>query len=282
MSSPPTSVRADPGEVTAGHDGAVGFFTDPTLCIGCKACEVACKEWNDVPADGFVWSGLSYDNTVALGHSTWRHVAFVETELDGRDASSSACCDGAPVSWVFLSDVCKHCEHAGCLESCPTGAIVRTELSTVLVQDDVCNGCGYCVVWCPFGVIDRRPKNTPKAGGAFKCTFCHERQTHGMVPACAKACPTESIQFGPLNELHRRAERRLEELTRRGVRDARIYDPAQSVRGTHAFSLIIGAPQRYGLPPAPQVPTVWLRDAWTAAALTSAAAIAVVALAFLI
>ena len=155
-----------------------GFFTDATLCIGCKACEVACKEWNDVPHDGFVWRPrASYDHTGELGHSTWRHVKFVERDRDGLP------------SWDFSSDVCKHCEHAGCLEACPTGSIVRTEFGGVFVQPDICNGCGYCVVSCPFGVIDRRPDD----GRAFKCTFCYDRQKAGEQPACAKACPTGSI-----------------------------------------------------------------------------------------
>ena len=156
------------------EDGAtVGFFTDPTVCIGCKACEVACKEWNEVPEDGYVWTGNSYDNTGHLGASTWRHVLFLEQNLPkgnqitgpmslGSDGDGDLPAEISkaedPFRWVFLSDVCKHCEEAGCLEACPTGSIVRTEVGSVLVQDDVCNGCGYCVVNCPFGVIDRRPK----------------------------------------------------------------------------------------------------------------------------
>ena len=148
-----------------------GFFTDSTLCIGCKACEVACKEWNGVPDDGFRWSGHSYDNTLALGHSTWRHVKFVERAPEiGRGGNAPQ-----GMTWEFSSDVCKHCEHAGCLEACPTGAIVRTEFGSVYVQPDICNGCGYCVVTCPFGVIDREPED----GRAFKCTFCYDRQKGG-------------------------------------------------------------------------------------------------------
>lgn len=280
----------------------VGFFTDPTLCIGCKACEVACKEWNGVPADGFDFSGLSYDNTVALGHSSWRHVAFVEQEPSGpahgrggevggngapdgvRAAVDAATADAHsvdPLRWVFLSDVCKHCENAGCLESCPTGSIVRTEVGSVFVQDDVCNGCGYCVVNCPFGVIDRRPASMPSGGGAFKCTFCYDRQVEGMPPACAQTCPTESIQFGPLEELHERARERLATLHDRGRTEARIYDPQGSVGGTHAFSIVIGDEQDYGLPAAPVVPTVWLRDAWGSAFATAALAIVASLLAFL-
>ena len=209
------------------HRSVTGFFTDSTLCIGCKACEVACKEWNDVPHDGFKWSGNSYDNTLALGHSTWRHVKFVErTPEVGRGGNAPE-----RMAWEFSSDVCKHCENAGCLEACPTGSIIRTEFGGVYVQPDICNGCGYCVVSCPFGVIDRRQDD----GRAFKCTFCYDRQKAGLEPACAKACPTESIQFGDLDELRQRAEERLRVLHARGVDDAVVYDPRESsVGGTHA------------------------------------------------
>lgn len=248
-------------------DTTVGFFTDPTVCIGCKACEVACKEWNDVPEDGLVWTGHSYDNSGSLGSATWRHVKF-------RESSN-------PFRWDFLSDVCKHCEHAGCLEACPTGSIFRTEMGTVYVQDDVCNGCGYCVVGCPFGVIDRRPKPLPGAGGAFKCTFCYDRQLDGLVPACAKACPTESIQFGPLDELRARAAKRAADLQARGLAEARIYDPLDtSVGGIHAFFLLTGPPEGFGLPSRPVVPTVYLKAAWLSAAMTSVLALAGACLAF--
>ena len=263
-------------------DGAVtGFFTDPTVCIGCKACEAACKEWNQVPSDGFAWTGHSYDNTASLGASTWRHVKFVEFD---RPLGPQVVPAESGVGWLFLSDVCKHCEVAGCLEACPTGSIVRTELGTVYVQDDVCNGCGYCVVSCPFGVIDRRPEPQAGAGGAFKCTFCYDRQIDGLVPACAKACPTASIQFGPLDELRGRAAARVEELQRRGFSDVRLYDPLDtSVAGTHAFFLLPGvSPERFGLPPRPESPTVRLRAAWTSALLTAAAAVVLTTAVFLI
>ncbi|HYK43429.1 MAG TPA: 4Fe-4S dicluster domain-containing protein [Thermoanaerobaculia bacterium] len=232
-----------------------GFFTDATLCIGCKACEVACKEWNELPDDGFVWSGLSYDNTLALGDSTWRHVQFVERSPVWKPS-------GPEPSWEFSSDVCKHCEVAGCLESCPTGSIVRTEFGGVYIQPDVCNGCGYCVVSCPFGVVDRLPHDR-----AFKCTFCYDRQKAGLVPACAKACPTESIRFGDLETLRVDARKRVEELRGRGVDDATVYDPVEtSVRGIHAFFLVRGDPRTFNLPPKPESPTVQLRPAWTSAA----------------
>ena len=265
----------------------VGFFTDPTVCIGCKACEVACKEWNEVPDDGYVWTGNSYDNTGHLGASTWRHVLFLEQDLpkgnqitspvslgDGNDGED-------PFRWVFLSDVCKHCEDAGCLEACPTGSIVRTEVGSVLVQDDVCNGCGYCVVSCPFGVIDRRPTPLPNAGGAFKCTFCYDRQKSGLTPACAKVCPTESIVFGRLDDLRARGSERVRYLRENGYTDAQLYDPQDtSVGGIHAFFLLLGEPEPYGLPPKPQIPTIYLKSCWLAAAATALGAITTVAIAF--
>jgi formate dehydrogenase iron-sulfur subunit len=250
------------------------FLTDSTVCIGCKACEVACKEWNDVPADGMIWSGLSYDNTQSLGASTWRHVMFLEQpQAAGPQLAETA----DPFRWVFLSDVCKHCGKAGCLEACPTGAIMRTDIGSVLVQKDVCNGCGYCVVTCPFGVIDRRQTD----GRAFKCTFCYDRQKAGLIPACAKACPTQSIQFGELNDLQQRARDRVQELQERGYHDARLYDPQEtSVQGVHAFFLILGEPENYNLPPAPEVPTTYLKSAWTSALLCSAIAFGIICLAF--
>jgi len=261
----------------------VGFFTDPTVCIGCKACEVACKEWNEVPDDGFTWTGNSYDNTGHLGASTWRHVMFLEQDHAKGNQISGPMSLGEedPFRWVFLSDVCKHCEEAGCLEACPTGSIVRTEVGSVLVQDDVCNGCGYCVVACPFGVIDRRPRPLPNHGGAFKCTFCYDRQKSGLVPACAKVCPTESIVFGRLDDLRALGAERVRNLQQSGYTDAHIYDPIDtSVRGIHAFFLILGEPQAYGLPARPEVPTTYLKSAWIAAFATAIAATIVVLCAF--
>jgi len=238
------------------------FLTDSTLCIGCKACEVACKEWNGIAADGLDWSGFSYDNTEAVGHSTWRHVKFVEHAPEpgfGGNADLS--------SWVFSSDVCKHCEQAGCLEACPTGAIVRTEFGGVYVQPDVCNGCAYCVVSCPFGVVQKNPAD----GRAFKCTFCYDRQKAGLEPACAKACPTESIKFGEINQLRVAANERLNELKDRGVQDAQLYDPTDtSVEGIHAFFIVRGDPRQYNLPPKPEVPTIYLKEGWKQAAVGSA------------
>jgi formate dehydrogenase iron-sulfur subunit len=250
------------------------FLTDSTLCIGCKACEVACKEWNGVAEDGLNWSGFSYDNTGAVGASTWRHVKFVEGEPQPGFGGAA----GEVSSWNFSSDVCKHCEQAGCLEACPTGSIVRTQFGGVYVQPDVCNGCSYCVVACPFGVIQKNDSD----GRAFKCTFCYDRQKVGLQPACAKACPTESIKFGEINELRLVAQERVKELHSRGVHDAQIYDPVDtSVEGIHAIFLLRGDPRTYNLPPQPEVPTIYLKAGWRAAALGSAALLAGSLVAFL-
>jgi len=258
-----------------------GFFTDSSICIGCKACEVACKEWNGIPEDGLQMLGMSYDNTGALGASTWRHVAFVEQPRRPAGLTPLPVVAATPgqntetgIRWLMSSDVCKHCTHAACLDVCPTGALTRTEFGTVVVQDDVCNGCGYCVSACPFGVIARRQSD----GGAHKCTLCYDRIGDGLTPACAKACPTESIQFGPLDELRERAQARLEELQGTGVADARLYgeDPADGVGGAGAFFLLLDDPEVYGLPPDPVVttrdlPRMWRHVATAAAALAAAA-----------
>jgi len=235
-----------------------GFFTDTTVCIGCKACEVACKEWNQLPDDGFVFSAMSYDNTMALGASTWRHVAFVERPVAFGGQTTA---DGQ-FSWLMMSDVCKHCQSAGCLENCPTGAIVRTEFDSVYVQPDVCNGCGYCIVGCPFGVIERREDD----GRAWKCTLCYDRLKGDMEPACAKACPTDSIQYGDLDDLRARAEARVATLHDRGVGDAYLYGvDAENQPGTgglNAFFLLVDRPEVYNLPPDPVAPAKKAGPAW--------------------
>jgi formate dehydrogenase iron-sulfur subunit len=234
-----------------------GFFTDTTVCIGCKACEVACKQWNQLPDDGMFFSGMSYDNSVALGGNTWRHVEFVERQAAGK------------FSWLMLSDVCKHCQHAGCLESCPTGAIIRTEFDTVFVQPDVCNGCGYCVVSCPFGVIDRVEDD----GRAWKCTLCYDRLKDEMEPACAKACPTDSIVFGEVAELREKARARVEQLHQRGVPEAYLYgsdaEAQPGTEGLNAFFLLVDEPEVYNLPPEPVAPTKKVGESWAGLAIAS-------------
>jgi formate dehydrogenase iron-sulfur subunit len=206
----------------ADHPPRMRFFTDTSVCIGCKACEVACKEWNHAPEDGLLLTGMSYDNTGGLGADSWRHVAFIEqprriaqqvtgtapdgTPADGDGAAPGADGGDAGICWLMSSDVCKHCTHAACLDVCPTGALMRTEFGTAVVQSDVCNGCGYCIPACPYGVIDQRKED----GRAWKCTLCYDRLGVGAESACAKACPTDSIQFGPLDELRERADARLD------------------------------------------------------------------------
>jgi len=257
----------------------MGFFTDTSICIGCKACEVACKEWNVIPEDGLVWTGESYDHTSTLGANSWRHVAFVEQRkpLRGEDGGGDA------LRWLMSSDVCKHCTHAACLDVCPTGSLFRTEYGTVVVQEDICNGCGYCVPACPFGVIDKRhlPRPGSDLGGVrpqedgrvWKCTLCYDRLKGGHEPACAKACPTKSIQFGEVDELRARADARLEKLQAERWNGAQLYgrDPGDGVGGFGAFFLLLDDPEVYGLPPDPVVATKNLPEMWRTAAVATGA-----------
>lgn len=247
---------------------AKGFFTDETLCIGCKACEVACKQWNQLPSDAIQWTGNSYDNTVELSSTTWRHVMFVEKAETNRFAPQ----------WLMLSDVCKHCGNAPCQEVCPTGSLIRTEFDSVYVQNDVCNGCGYCVTACPFGVIQRNPYD----GGAHKCTLCYDRLKGGIEPACAKACPTDSILFGDLTELRARAQQRVTDLRDRGVSTARLYgaDEGMLDSGLNAFFLITDEPRTYNLPAHPRRPVHNAKGGYLASLAMAAGLLLAGALAF--
>jgi len=223
----------------------MGFYTDTTVCIGCKACEVACKAWNQLPAtEGGLaqLSGLSYDNTVKLDGIHWRHVKFIEQFDEDRSQGR----------WLMMSDVCKHCVQAPCLEVCPTGAIIRTEFDTVVIQSPACNGCRLCIAACPFGVIDINPASNT----AEKCTLCHDRLQGGLVPACAQACPTQSIQFGPISELKERARGRVAQLHAQGESRARLYGADEEfLGGLNSFYLLVDEPEVYGLPRNPALPT---------------------------
>jgi formate dehydrogenase iron-sulfur subunit len=304
-------MSAAPTEIAVHRHAAserMGFFTDTTVCIGCKSCEVACKQWNDLPADGYdVGKGRSLDHTGSLSASSWRHVHFVEVAPPQEQLDLVATAQGAQVAppqeqldlvataqgaalpeaeidrWLFASDVCKHCTNAGCLDACPTGALIRTEFETVIVQPDICNGCGYCVTACPFGVIDRDPYD----GRAAKCTLCYDRLQDGMEPACAKACPTDSIQFGPYDELVERAKGRVLELHARGLETAYLYGAAdegadQLAGGLGAFFLLTEPPERFGLPARADSPIQANMPVATAAGLVAGAAAAATAVASLL
>ena len=257
---------------------AVGFFTDSSICIGCKACEVACKQWNHVPVDDIRYLNSSYDNTGELSANSWRHVAFIEEKRTDPGHEGQ-------VRWLMNSDVCKHCRHAACLDVCPTGAIFRTEFETVVIQADVCNGCGYCIPACPFGVISRRQGVAahPETNHiAQKCTLCYDRLRGGLEPACAQACPTKSIQFGPLDELRERAAARVERLHQEGFPEARLYLADESdngVGGAGAFFLLMDEPRKYRLPERPLTPTSRLGGMWGAAAAAAGVLLAAVVVA---
>ena len=221
---------------------AKGFFTDTSVCIGCKACEVACKEWNQLTGNAPAFLADSFDNTGRLDAENWRHVKFIEQFTEDRK-------DGR---WLLMSDVCKHCVHAPCLEVCPTGAITRTEFDTVVIQSDACNGCRDCIAACPFGVIE----TNPVSGVAQKCTLCYDRLKVGMEPACSKACPTDSIQFGTIRELRETANQRVAQLQKAGESRAYLYGADEKILGgLNSFYLLVDKPEVYGLPPDPKMPT---------------------------
>jgi formate dehydrogenase iron-sulfur subunit len=319
-----------------------GFFTDTSICIGCKACEVACKEWNHNPRDGDLeLLGSSYDNTGALGASTWRHVAFIEqkserieearatgralidlgmpglgppaqanTGLANTGLANTGLANSVPAEtplldtpefrWLISSDVCKHCAHAGCLDVCPTGALFRTEFGTVVVQADVCNGCGTCVAGCPFGVIERRTDGTaapktergerkgeqpdvPNLGVAQKCTLCYDRLLDDETPACAKTCPTTSIKFGDHEHMVALAKERVAQLHAQGRTEARLYgaNELDGVGGTGSVFLLLDEPEVYGLPPDPRVPTADLPRMFKHAGLAAAGMAAAALISFM-
>lgn len=242
---------------------AKGFYTDTTVCIGCKACQAACHQWNQLPAVNggrTELTGDSYDNTERLSALDWRHVRFIEQIP--VDRSQEGFLKGS--RWLMMSDVCKHCVQAGCLEVCPTGAIIRTEFDSVYIQQDVCNGCRACLPACPFGVVD-----IGEDGKAHKCTLCYDRMQHGMEPACAQACPTDSIRFGDVNELMALADQRVADLRAQGV-PAYVYGKEDIVGGLNAFFLLVDEPEVYGLPSKPRLPSQHVPEGFGLSALTAA------------
>jgi formate dehydrogenase iron-sulfur subunit len=217
----------------------LAMFTDVSVCIGCRACQVACKQWNGLPAEEPEWTG-TYQNHPHFTESSYRLVRFFEEPTPKG------------LTWHMMSDVCKHCGLAGCLEACPTGAIYRTEFGTVNIDQDICNGCRYCISACPFGVVTYNEHT----GTATKCTFCNDRIHNGLGPACAKACPTESIQFGFRDELEAKATKRVEHLKSMGYKEAQLYgaDTNGPLGGLNAFFLLLTKPAKYGLPEQPKLP----------------------------
>ena len=218
------------------HSG--GFFADTTVCIGCKARQVACRQWNDPASDVDPsqfelpqFTGDSYDNTGGFSNVNWRHVKFIEQFSADPNRHEAA--------WLMMSDVCKHCVNAPCLEVCPTNAILRTEFDTVYINESACNGCRDCIAACPFGVIHMSESRDV----AQKCTFCYGRLQNDLASACAQACPTQSIRFGEIGELKERATARLAQLQRDGEDQASLYGVDEDVLcGLNSFYLLMDDP----------------------------------------
>jgi len=232
---------------------AKGMFVDTSICTGCKACQVACKEWNGLDPEpthfrdepgvpypvAFNFTGNSYDNTGKLSAVDWRHVLFLE-QINYRRVGSR---------WLFMSDSCKHCTDAACLNVCPVDAIEHTDLGNVVVIQDKCVGLKLCNKACPYGVI----KFSEKTRTSHKCTLCDDRIHNGLGTACAKACPTGSITFGDIPDLKAKADARLSKLRSLGQQKANIYGYSQA-GGLKVFYLLMDKPEVYSLPENPEVP----------------------------
>ena len=217
----------------------VAKLIDESKCIGCKACQVACMNWNDLRDEIGTNIGV-YDNPTDLTPNSWTVMRFFEVETTPNN-----------LEWLIRKDGCMHCEDPGCLKACPApGAIVKYSNGIVDFVSENCIGCGYCVAGCPFDV----PRISKKDNKAYKCTLCSDRVAVGQAPACVKACPTGAISFGTKEDMKGYAERRVGELKERGFKDAGLYDP-QGVGGTHVMYVMKHAdkPELEGLPRDPQV-----------------------------
>ncbi len=216
----------------------VGKLVDVSRCIGCKACQAACLEWNDLRSAVGTCKG-SYTNPSDLDDQTWCLMRFTEREIDGA------------LRWLILKDGCLHCTDPGCLRACPApGAILQYANGIVDVQEEHCIGCGYCISGCPFNI----PRLRRADSRVYKCTLCSDRIAVGLEPACIKSCPTQALSFGSKEHMRQLAEHRLVDLHERGLAKAAIYDPP-GVGGTHVFFVLPHGdrPQAYGLPPHPTV-----------------------------
>jgi formate dehydrogenase iron-sulfur subunit len=222
----------------ARHTLEVAKLIDVSRCIGCKACQSACLEWNDLRDEVGLMQGF-YTNPADLSDQTWTLMRFNETVIDGN------------LNWLILKEGCLHCAEPGCLKACPApGAIVQYSNGIVDFQQDHCIGCGYCTAGCPFNI----PRQSLTDHKAYKCTLCSDRVTVGLEPACVKSCPTQALSFGSKEDMLFQAEHRLEDLHERGFDKAAVYDP-KGVGGTHVvFVLPHGdRPEAYGLPRDPKV-----------------------------
>ncbi|MDD1016528.1 formate dehydrogenase subunit beta [Pseudomonas sp. TNT2022 ID1025] len=229
-----------PAPHTRDHQAEVAKLIDVSICIGCKACQVACNEWNDLRDEVGHNVGV-YDNPADLSAETWTLMRFDEVE----DESGK-------LEWLIRKDGCMHCADPGCLKACPQpGAIIQYANGIVDFQSEHCIGCGYCIAGCPFDV----PRISQKDNKAYKCTLCVDRVSVGQEPACVKTCPTGAINFGSKADMLHQAGERVSELQGRGFAGAGIYDP-QGVGGTHVVYVLQHAdkPQLYHkLPTDPRI-----------------------------